>query len=176
MDMVMWREIGKAFDWADGEANVRVVVLSGNGKHFTAGIDLMALMGVKEMIKDECEGRSREKLRRLILQMQDDLSALERCRKPVLAAIHNGCIGGGVDLVCCADMRYASADAYFCVKEIDIGMVADVGTLQRLPKLIGEGLARELGLHRPQAGCRKKRSRLVTSTACLPTAMRCWPG
>ena len=144
MDMVMWREIGKAFDWADGEADVRVVVLSGNGKHFTAGIDLMALMGVKEMIKDECEGRSREKLRRLILQMQDDLSALERCRKPVLAAIHNGCIGGGVDLVCCADMRYASADAYFCVKEIDIGMVADVGTLQRLPKLIGEGLAREL--------------------------------
>jgi enoyl-CoA hydratase len=99
MDMVMWREIGKAFDWADGEADVRVVVLSGNGKHFTAGIDLMALMGVKEMIKDECEGRSREKLRRLILQMQDDLSALERCRKPVLAAIHNGCIGGGVDLV-----------------------------------------------------------------------------
>jgi enoyl-CoA hydratase len=62
----------------------------------------------------------------------------------VLAAIHNGCIGGGVDLVCCADMRYASADAYFCIKEIDIGMVADVGTLQRLPKLIGEGLAREL--------------------------------
>jgi enoyl-CoA hydratase len=76
--------------------------------------------------------------------MQDTLTSLERCRKPVLAAIHGACIGGGIDLITCADMRYASSDAYFTIKEIDIGMTADVGTLQRLPRLVGDGMAREL--------------------------------
>ncbi len=76
--------------------------------------------------------------------MQDTLTSLERCRKPVLAAIHGGCIGGGIDLITCADIRYCSADASFTIKEIDIGMTADVGTLQRLPRLVGEGITREL--------------------------------
>ena len=80
----------------------------------------------------------------MILDMQDTLTSLERCRKPVLAAIHGACVGGGIDLITCADMRYGSADAFFIIKEIDIGMTADVGTLQRLPKLVGEGMAREL--------------------------------
>ena len=86
----------------------------------------------------------REKLRRKILELQDALSAIERCRKPVIAAIHGACFGGGIDLITCCDMRYASSDAYFCVKEIDVGMAADVGTLQRLPKLVPDGIAREL--------------------------------
>jgi enoyl-CoA hydratase/carnithine racemase len=80
----------------------------------------------------------------VILDLQDTLTSLERCRKPVLAAVHGACVGGGIDLITCADMRYCSSDASFCIKEIDIGMTADVGTLQRLPKLIGEGMAREL--------------------------------
>lgn len=144
MSETVWREIKQAFDWVDATAQARVAVLSGNGKHFCSGIDITMLMGMRERIKDDCEGRVREKLRRIILELQDTLSSLESCRKPVLAAIHGACIGGGVDLVCAADMRYCTDDTYFCIKEIDIGMTADVGTLQRLPKLIADGVVREL--------------------------------
>ncbi len=143
MNMIMWDEIGQAFQWADQEASVRVVVLGGEGKHFCSGIDLMDFSQVM-MSKEKCEGRKREQLRQLILHMQGCLTAIETCRKPVLAAIHSACIGGGIDMVACCDMRYASADAYFEIKEIDIGMVADVGTLQRLPHIIGDGIMCEL--------------------------------
>jgi enoyl-CoA hydratase len=102
------------------------------------------MMGLGSQIQNDCEGRMRESLRQVILDLQDTLTSLERCRKPVLAAIHGACIGGGIDLICCADMRYCSSDAFFSIKEIDIGMVADVGTLQRLPKLIAESMVREL--------------------------------
>ena len=144
MSATMWQEIRQAFQWVDTTPEARVAVLQAEGKYFTAGIDLQMMMGLGAHVADDCDGRMREKLRRLILDLQDTLTSLERCRKPVLAAIHGGCIGGGIDLITCADMRYASEDAYFTIKEIDIGMVADVGTLQRLPKLIGQGITREL--------------------------------
>ena len=144
MSRAMWGDIRTAFDWIDATAEVRVAVISGNGAHFTSGIDLAMLAGVADEVDDDCEGRKREKLRRVILDLQDSLTSLERCRKPVLAAIHGACIGGGIDLICCADMRYCSAEAFFTIKEIDMGMTADVGTLQRLPKLIGDGMVREL--------------------------------
>ena len=143
-DQDMWRALREALQWADDTPEARVVLLTGAGKNFCAGIDLAMLLNIQQAIHQECEGRKREALRRLILQLQDDISSLERCRKPVIAAIHGACIGGGVDLVVCADMRYASSDASFAIKEIDIGMVADVGTLQRLPKLVGQGITREL--------------------------------
>lgn len=145
MNLAMWHDIRRAFAWIDDTPAARVAILEGEGKHFCAGIDLQMMAGLLPQVHDDCDGRTREKLRRVILDLQDTLTALERCRKPVLAAIHGACVGGGVDLICCADMRYASADAQFVVKEIDLGMVADVGTLQRLPKLIGhQGLVREL--------------------------------
>ncbi len=144
MNAAMWQEIRQAFQWVDDTAEARVAVLQAEGSYFTAGIDLAMMAGLGAQVADDCEGRQREKLRRLILDLQDTLTSLERCRKPVLAAIHGGCIGGGIDLVTCADMRYCSADASFTIKEIDIGMVADVGTLQRLPGLVGQGIAREL--------------------------------
>lgn len=145
MNWAMWQDIRSAMQWADRTPEVRVVIVEGEGKHFTSGIDLTMMMGLQAQIKDDCEGRSREKLRALVLELQDTLSSIDRCRKPVLAAIHGGCVGGGVDLISCTDMRYCSADAYFTIKEIDIGMVADVGTLQRLPKLIGnQGIVREM--------------------------------
>ena len=93
---------------------------------------------------ETCEGRKREKLRRQILELQNSFNQIEACRVPVLATIHGGCIGGGMDMISACDMRYCSEDAYFMIKEIDMGMTADVGTLQRLPYIIGDGMMREL--------------------------------
>ena len=144
MNLAMWHDIRSAFQWIDDTPEARVAILQGEGKTFTSGIDLTMMMGLGAQIQNDCDGRMRETLRRVIIDLQDTLTSLERCRKPVLAAIHGACIGGGIDLITCADMRYCSSDAYFSIKEIDIGMVADVGTLQRLPRLIGDGMAREL--------------------------------
>jgi len=142
MNAPMWEEIQACFEWADAQSDVRAVVLAGNGKHFCAGIDL-------DMFSEQAAGskdpaRRAEAFRLHAMRLQANLSAIEKCRKPVLAAIHNTCIGGGVDMTCCCDMRYASEDAYFSIREIDIGMTADVGTLQRLPKIIPDGIVREL--------------------------------
>mgnify|MGYP002629831224 CR=1 FL=1 len=142
MNTVMWPELQTCFEWLDAAPEVRVVILSGNGKHFCAGLDLAMFSKLKGASSDPA--RQSDEFRRNVLRMQDNLSAIERCRKPVLAAIHNTCIGGGVDLVCCCDMRYATEDAWFAIREIDIGMTADVGTLQRMPKLVADGIVREL--------------------------------
>ena len=144
MNLQMWQDIRAAMQWVDRTPAVRVALLHGAGEHFCAGIDLQMMMGILPTVKDACEARTRENLRNLILDLQDTLTSLERCRKPVLAAIHGACVGGGVDLIACADMRYCAAGTYFSVKEVDLGMVADVGSLQRLPRLIGEGMVREL--------------------------------
>ncbi|MDX1908048.1 MAG: crotonase/enoyl-CoA hydratase family protein [Bacteroidia bacterium] len=144
LNQTAWEEMQAAFEYLDGHEPVRVIVLAGEGKHFCAGIDLEMLMSISQQMNGTCEGRKREGLRRTVLKLQDCVSAIERCRKPVLAAIHGGCIGGGIDIVSACDMRYATDDAYFTVKEIDMGMVADLGTLQRLPRLIPDGIAREL--------------------------------
>ena len=144
MNDAMWQEIRQAFDWVDATAAARVAILAGAGRNFCAGIDLAMLGSIQQRIANPDGARRREALRRLILDQQDCLSSIERCRKPVLAAIQGACVGGGLDLVSCCDMRYAAADAYFSIKEIDLAMVADVGTLQRLPRLIGEGTSREL--------------------------------
>lgn len=144
MNLPMWQELRTVFRWIDAHPAVRVAILRGAGKAFCAGIDLEVLANLQAQIADPCAGRMRENLRRLILDLQDTLSTIERCRQPVLAAIHGPCLGGGLDLVCCCDLRYCSREASFSIREIDVGMTADVGTLQRLPKLIGEGIVREM--------------------------------
>lgn len=143
LDGAMWTELRAAFDWLSG-SRARVGVLSGRGKHFTSGIDLDLLVAMQAEIGALPEGRRQERLKSLIVEFQQAISAAESCSKPVLAAIHGACLGGGIDLITACDMRYATADARFSVKEVDLAIVADVGTLQRLPRLIGEGLAREL--------------------------------
>ncbi len=144
LNETMWNEIRTAFKWVDETPEARVAILSGRGKHFTSGIDLASFAGVQQLVAEKDQARMREKLRRQILDMQDCMTNIERCRKPVLAAIHGACVGFGIDMTTCCDMRYATADAFFSIREIDIGMTADVGTLQRLPKLIPDGIAREL--------------------------------
>ncbi len=144
LDAVALNEIEMLFNELDENDDVRVVVLEGGeSKHFCAGIDLSLLMSVSQN-KIACDARRREQIRKDVLKLQAPINAIENCSKPVLAAIHGGCIGGGIDLVTACDMRYCTDNAYFTIKEIDMGMVADLGTLQRLPKLIGEGMVREM--------------------------------
>ena len=144
MNAAMWREIREAMRWVDSTAEARVAIIDGAGANFCSGIDLGMMMSMGKQIDDPCEARMRENLRYVILDLQDTLTSIERCRKPVLVAIHGACVGGAIDLVSCCDTRYASYDAVFSIKEVDIGMTADVGTLQRLPKIISPAVVREL--------------------------------
>lgn len=143
LNSIMWKELKSAFDWLC-TSEARVAVLSGRGKHFSAGIDLDLLSTMKSQLTGLSEGRRQERLKEIITEYQQVVSAAESCKKPVLAAIHGACLGAGIDLVTACDIRYATAGAKFSVKEIDLSIVADVGTLQRLPKLVGDGMAREL--------------------------------
>lgn len=143
MSADFWSEIIDIFRWVDNTDAVRVVVLSGAGKHFSSGIDLMMLAQLGSQMGPDV-GRNAEKLRRKILELQASFNAVDNCRKPVLAAIQGYCLGGAIDLISACDMRYSTVDAQFSIKEIDIGMAADVGTLQRLPRIIGDGMMREL--------------------------------
>lgn len=138
-----WEEMKLIFEALHKNPEVRAIVLSGEGKHFCAGIDLAMLMNVSQF-SETCEGRKREQLREFIQILQDCISSIEKCRKPVLAAIHGSCVGGGVDIVSACDMRYCTEGAYFNIQEINLGLVADIGTLQRLPKIIHPGIMAEL--------------------------------
>ncbi len=140
----MWHELGAVFEACDQDPAVRVAVLCGRGKHFTAGIDLSLLRSITTELETRTAGHQQEYLVHFIKNLQAQISALERCRKPVIAAIHGQCIGGGIDIISACDIRFACTAARFAVKEIDLAIVADVGTVQRLPRIVGEGTAREL--------------------------------
>lgn len=145
MIMEFWQEMVDVFAEIEQIADARVVVLSSTGKHFTAGLDLSAFGSLAaEMQAAPDPARIREQMRSTVREMQESFTVIEKCRLPVLVAIHGACIGGGVDLISAGDMRYCTEDAFFCIQEINIGMTADVGTLQRLPHLIPSGMVREL--------------------------------
>ena len=144
MNAAFWEECRRVFTWIDGEPGVRAVVLSGRGRHFSSGIDLELLGGELNANPQQEPGRRALALRRLILRMQEAFNAIERCRVPVLAAIQGACIGGAVDMISSCDMRYSTASAFFSIKEVEVGLTADMGTLQRLPHIIGDGMMREL--------------------------------
>lgn len=144
MNRAFWQEMVDVFAEIGDRTDVRCVVLSGRGRHFTSGLDLQDFATLFQTNSKAEPARERHRLRRTVLEMQETFNVIERCQVPVLAAIHGACIGGGVDLITACDCRYASADAFIAIQEINIGMAADVGTLQRLPHLVPQGVAREI--------------------------------
>lgn len=146
MNALLWREIGECFNWLGKEPNCRVVILSGAGKMFTSGIDVNNLIELGAKVGEvEDVARKFKTIHDFVGPYQDSFTELEKCSKPIIAAVHGGCIGGGVDLISATDIRYCTKDATFCIKEVDVGLAADVGTLQRLPRIVSnQSLVREL--------------------------------
>ena len=142
MGVAFFSQLNQHFKAFDADPEVRAVVICAQGPSFTAGLDLMeagALLAGKGA--DE-----RETLRKTIMDLQHSITAIEQCCKPVIAAVHGHCIGGGVDLLSACDIRLAAADAIFSIRETRLAIIADLGTLQRLPHIIGQGWFRELAL------------------------------
>jgi len=142
-----WRELPLVFRALDADPQVRAVVLTGSGRHFSYGLDLPAMMGDwAPMLGGDSLAGPRTAFLDQVRSLQAAVSSIAECRKPVVAAVSGWCIGGGVDVVAAADVRLASADAKFSVREVRVAIVADLGSLQRLASIIGEGHLRELAL------------------------------
>ncbi len=141
----LWRSFPAALEWLATQTQVRALIICGEGEHFCSGVDVSMLAELRGLVADPNRAtRGREALFDLISRLQASFSAIERYPAPVIAAIHGACIGGGVDLISACDIRLCSADASFCVKEIDLAVVPDVGTLQRLSHVIGYSNVTEL--------------------------------
>jgi enoyl-CoA hydratase len=152
MGQDLWRDLPLAMDTVSGDASVRVVVVAAKGPHFSVGLDLKAMGGM--LAGGGSEGGAGDSkpsqaarargTRTEVLRLQDAITAVARCPKPVIAAVHGYCIGGGVDLISACDIRLASADAVFSVREAKMAIVADLGSLQRLPVILSAGHLAEL--------------------------------
>ncbi|MGQ0700102.1 MAG: crotonase/enoyl-CoA hydratase family protein [Panacagrimonas sp.] len=167
LDLRMWEELPRALESLDRMTSVRAIVLCGEGKHFTAGIDISAidwLSGVKA--GEPCATRASEKVLTFIEHAQAAFNAVEKVRVPVIAAIHGACIGGGVDLISACDVRLCTADARFCIKEVDLAVVPDVGTLQRLRHVIGFSATAELSFTAETFDGRRAQSLGLVSRVC----------
>ena len=140
-----WEEFPRAVRALDDDPEVRCIVIKAAGRAFTAGLDLMTMGGGAGGSGGTGAG-ARMDLRKEVLRLQDTISSTERAMTPVIAAVHGPCIGGGIDLITACDIRLATKDAKFSVRETKIAIVADVGTLQRLPRIIGRGHTAELAL------------------------------
>jgi enoyl-CoA hydratase len=142
-----WRELPEVFAQLGADDSVRAIVVTGAGPNFSYGLDLIAMADeLAPVLADGAKAGPRTNFHGTIRRMQAAISAVADCRKPVVAAVSGWCIGGGVDLISAVDIRYAGADAKFSVREVRVGMVADVGSLARLPAIIGDGHVRELAL------------------------------
>lgn len=142
-----WAEMPEVFAELDADREVRAIVLTGSGKNFSYGLDLLAMGGtLSDVLAEGATARPRSDFHKTILRMQGAINAVADCRTPTIASVHGWCIGGGVDLISAVDIRYASADAKFSVREVKLAIVADVGSLARLPLILSDGHMRELAL------------------------------
>jgi len=140
-----WRDAPIAFERLDKDESVRAIVVYGQGGNFSYGLDLIAMMGtLGPMFAGPQMAPERTRLFELVAEMQRSFNNIASCRKPVIAAVAGWCIGGGLDMIAACDVRLCSADARFSLREVKVAMVADLGSLQRLPAIIGEGNARDL--------------------------------
>ena len=148
MGPAFWSEMPEVFAKLDADRDVRAIVLTGSGKNFSYGLDLPAMGGtLSAVLADGATGPARARTSTpTILRMQGSINAVADCRTPTIASVHGWCIGGGVDLISAVDIRYASADAKFSVREVKLAIVADVGSLARLPLILSDGHLRELAL------------------------------
>jgi enoyl-CoA hydratase len=147
MGPAFWADMPKVFAWLDASPDVRAVVLRGEGEHFSFGLDLASMAGeIGAVLVGDAMARERTAFYATIQRLQGAITSVAECRKPVVAAVAGWCIGGGVDLITACDVRLASRDARFSVRETKLAMVADIGTLARLPRIVGEGHARLLAL------------------------------
>jgi enoyl-CoA hydratase len=140
-----WREMPEVFSALDCDEETRVIIIRGDGGNFSYGLDLPAMMGaISPRLTGPSLAAERSKLLDKIGDMQQACDRVARCRKPVIAAVAGWCIGGGLDLIAACDIRLCSEDARFSLREVRIAIVADIGSLQRLPRIIGEAHTREL--------------------------------
>lgn len=147
MGPAFWAEMPEVFATLDADRDVRAIVLTGSGRNFSYGLDVPAMGGsIASVLNDGGSARPRAEFHAEVLRLQRAISAVADCRTPVIASVHGWCIGGGVDLISAVDIRYASADAKFSVREVKLAMVADVGSLARLPLILSDGHLRELAL------------------------------
>jgi len=140
----MWEELGKVFNYISNEPTARVAILKGAGKNFSAGMDLSVFAGIPGIIQADTEEEKTAKLKTFILGLQENISSIEKCSVPVIAAIQGACIGGAINIASACDMRYSCDATYISIKEVDLGIVADIGVLQRLPKVMSPSIVAEL--------------------------------
>lgn len=148
LEVADWHALRDVFDAIDHEPTARVAVLRGQGEHFCIGIDASVFDGLRvrksfHVVPDQ---RERDALQRCVFDLQDCVGAIERCRVPVIAAIHGMCFGGGMDIASACDVRLVTRESRFSTQEVDLAITADLGVLHRLPRIVGEGRARELAL------------------------------
>jgi enoyl-CoA hydratase len=147
MGPAFWSEMPEVFAALDADPDVRAIVITGSGNNFSYGLDLPAMGGsFAPMLQNGTSAKPRAEFHREVLRMQQAISAVADCRTPTIASVHGWCVGGGVDLISAVDIRYASADAKFSVREVKLAIVADVGSLARLPLILTDGHLRELAL------------------------------
>lgn len=166
MNPPAWLEAPKVFQELSDDPEIRAIIVAGKGAAFSAGIDLFSMINfIPEILDADQKGGVKTRLIKKIYPMQDTMTCIEKCTKPVIAAIHGFCVGAGLDMATACDIRLSTKDAVFSLREAAVGFVADVGVLQRIPHICGQGIARELAYTAKNfSGTRAKEILLVNET------------